>query len=259
MKKAYVFMKKHWWLQAIIIVITVATLVGAIYSYRPFDRENLRVVETTITDINVQEVSKQLKGQYKDKMITIYYTERPELSVLALINLTQTKVVEIKCEGNTILSIEDVNRSNTFRLLLYTAISTASFVIWLIVVIGAIRDILKRKNIAGVRLIEVSENGAYVVTKVLNPKLYTKIQNELSTMKKAKIVPELLPEKLPGVMFTYNNEDYEIQTFCYKRSYKYTESGLSETSVNTDYREDNFAWMVEKYSYMLDWYGPASN
>lgn len=282
MKKAYIIMKKYWWLKAIIIVVTIATLAGNIYSYRHFDREDLKVVESTITDItleddeiefqyvsfyigeemfycnvNAHNVSEQLKGQYKDKTLTVYYTDRLELSIFGFLTLGDTKVVAIECEGNTIISVEETNSSNTFRFIIGAAISAASFAIWLIVIIGSIKDRRKIKNIAGVRLVEVGENGAYVVTKVLDPKIYTKIQNEMSMMKKSKSTPKA--DKLPGVMFTYKNGDYEIQTFCSKTAYRYTDSGLTEQSENTDYDETRFAWMIEKFSYMPEWYGTIQN
>ena len=64
------------------------------------------LVEKTIKycNVNAHNVSEQLKGQYKDKTLTIYYTDRLELSIFGFLTLGDTKVVAIECEGNTIIS-----------------------------------------------------------------------------------------------------------------------------------------------------------
>ena len=69
----------------------------------------------------------------------------------------------MECGADTILSVEETNYSNTFRLGVGVIISCVSFSIWLIVVIAFIKDICKKKKIAQVKLIEVNENAAYVV------------------------------------------------------------------------------------------------
>lgn len=62
-----------------------------------------------------------------------------------------------------------------------------------------------------------------------------------------------------GGMFMYNNGDYEIQTFCYNKTFKYTDTGLLETTVNTNYNEIDFNWMIGKLSYAPKWYGYNQN
>ena len=277
MRKAYIYIKSHLWLQIIIFVVAAVTLVCNIYSYRLYKVSDLKVLKAVATDVNLNDesdfmyvtfsagdksfycnvnanyVAQMLKEKCADKTLTIYYTERKELTVFGQFLQWSTKVIAIECEGNEILSVEETNNSNVFRFVVGAVISGITFVIWIIAAISYVKALRKRRNVSRVELVEIGNNESVMVVRRLNPKLYTKVENSLYTMKKAATVIDGGPFK--GIMVIYNNGDYEIQTFCYKKIYEYTDTGFLEQEEKSSYDRAQFDWMCEKLSYSPEWYG----